>query len=208
MTCEKAYGRWMRSSYAVSHRFYLRILPKLACMFLEYTCTELVKVSVLLSLHAQVCEFQLELWSCKQRAFRFTTLIPDSPSLSVLALPRQPPCLYVETTGWLHDVTELLLGFRQSRESGCTRFRIKRFGVQECVAISVVVCEIVSMQDLPLWHFRQRRWHAVAVLTSLLVCLVYRKWRSIDVRFCKVPSNSISEGQTLRWTSNVPCTGA
>lgn len=60
----ETYGGWMRSSYAVSHKLYLRILPKLAYMLLE--C-------------AQVCEFQPELWSCKQRAVCFTTLIPDSP---------------------------------------------------------------------------------------------------------------------------------
>jgi len=169
MTCEKAYGGWMRSGYAISHRFFMRILPKLACMLLECTCIELVKVSVLLSLHAQVCEFQPELWSCKQRAVRFTTLIPDSPHPSVLALPCQPPCLHVETSGWLRDVTGMLLGFGQSRESDCTRFRITRLGVQVWVAISVVVFGKLSMQDLQSWHFWKRRWHAAAVLTSHLV---------------------------------------
>lgn len=109
------------------------------------------------------------LWSCKQRAVRFTTLIPDSPHPSVLALPCQPPCLHVETSGWLRDVTGMLLGFGQSRESGCTRFRITRFGVQVWVAISVVVFEKLSMQDLQLWRFWKRRWHSAAVRTSHLV---------------------------------------
>jgi hypothetical protein len=182
---------------------------ELACVLLEYTCIELVKTSVHMSLHTiKMCVFQPEQWSCKQRAVRFTTLILDSPHPTVLALPCQPPCLHVETSGWPRDVTGMLLGFGQSRASGCTGFRITRSGVPVRAAISVVVYEICECMIFSCGSFGR---HADMLLKCWLAILfesVNSKWRNAHIVFCKVPSSSFSEEGTSRWTPNVPCIGA
>jgi hypothetical protein len=67
-------------------------------------------------------------------------------ALSVRTLPCQPP-LHVETSGWLRDVTRMLLRFGLSRAPRL--HRITRLGVALLAAISGVACELRQMHDLP-----------------------------------------------------------
>jgi len=45
-----------------------------------------------------------------------TTLIPGASLPSARSFPCQPPCLLVETSGWLRDVTGMLLGHSAAQD--------------------------------------------------------------------------------------------